>query len=115
MISHFDETIKGVLNDRLIKLEEHFEADVIFFYGEVHPVMEKLDKFMTLAEEVQKEIEERKEALKDNKEYVRLRDFYIEMQELGIAKKPEYDLPPLDTIGRDLYECRHSVSKKKMF
>jgi hypothetical protein len=70
---------------------------------------------MTLAEEVKKEIEEKKESLKDNKEYVRLRDFYIEMQELGIAKKPEYDLPPLDTIGRKLYELKHSVARKKMF
>ena len=69
---------------------------------------------MTLADEVKKEIEEKKEALKDNKEYVRLRDFYIEMQELGVAKKMEYDLPPLDTIGRHLYEISHSVSRKKM-
>ena len=70
---------------------------------------------MTLAEEVQKEVEEKKEALKDNKEYKRLRDFYIEMQELGVAKKPEYDLPPLDTIGRKFYGVEHSVSKKKVF
>lgn len=68
---------------------------------------------MTLSEEVEKEIEEKKEALKDNKEYVRLRDFYIEMQELGIAKKPEYDLPPLDTIGRKLYDVKHLATKKK--
>lgn len=70
---------------------------------------------MTLVEEIQKEVEEKKESLKDNKEYVRLRDFYVEMQELGLAKKTEYDLPPLDTIGRRLYEVRHTVSKKKMF
>jgi hypothetical protein len=70
---------------------------------------------MTLADEVRKEIEEKKETLKDNKEYVRLRDFYIEMQELGVAKKTEYDLPPLDTIGRHLYEISHSVSRKKVF
>lgn len=70
---------------------------------------------MTLADEVKKEIEEKKEALKDNKEYVRLRDFYIEMQELGVAKKMEYDLPPLDTIGRNLYEMKNCVYKKKLF
>ena len=70
---------------------------------------------MTLVEEVQKEIEEKKEILKDDKEYARMRDFYIEMQELGIAKKPEYDLTPLDTIGRKLYEFKHSVAKKRIF
>ncbi len=70
---------------------------------------------MAIVEEIQKEIEERKESLKNNEEYVRLRDFYTEMQELGIVKKAEYDLPPLDTIGRRLYEVKHSVPKKKMF
>lgn len=70
---------------------------------------------MTLVEEIQKEIEEKKESLKDNKEYVRLRDFYVEMQKSGGAKKPEYDLPPLDTIGRNLYEMKNCVSKKRMF
>lgn len=70
---------------------------------------------MTLVEEVTKEIEEKKEALKDNKEYVRLRDFYNEMQELGVAKKNEYNLPPLDTIGRKLYQVKHSVSKRKLY
>lgn len=70
---------------------------------------------MAIVEEIKKEINERKESLKDNEEYVRLRDFYIEMQELGIVKKAEYDLPPLDTIGRRLYEVRHSASKKKIF
>ncbi len=70
---------------------------------------------MTIVEEVKKEIEEKKETLKNNKEYVRLRDFYIEMQELGVAKKNEYTLPPLDTIGRKLYEVKHSVSKRKLY
>ncbi len=70
---------------------------------------------MTMVEEVEKEINERKEALENNKDYVRLRDFYVEMQELGVAKKPQYDLPPLDTIGRRLYEVRHATGKKKIF
>jgi len=70
---------------------------------------------MTMVEEVEKEISERNESLENDKDYVRLRDFYVEMQELGVAKKPQYDLPPLDTIGRRLYEVRHTTSKKKMF
>ncbi|HMS39418.1 MAG TPA: hypothetical protein PKE69_04275 [Pyrinomonadaceae bacterium] len=70
---------------------------------------------MTIVEEIQKELEEKKEFLEKNKEYVRLRNFYDEMEKLGVTKKSEYDLPPLDTIGRNLYEVRHSVIKKKMF
>ena len=32
----FDATVKSLLNDKLIKIEKHFSADVIFFYGEIH-------------------------------------------------------------------------------
>jgi hypothetical protein len=32
-----------------------------------------------------------------------LRDFYEEAKREGLAKKPEYDLPQLDTIGRLLF------------
>jgi hypothetical protein len=37
----FDSTIKGTLNERLVALEEHFGADVAFYYGEIHPFMAK--------------------------------------------------------------------------
>ena len=37
----FDETIKETLNLRLRDLEKYFEADVIFYYGEIHPALEK--------------------------------------------------------------------------
>ena len=37
----FEETIKETLNKRLRKLEEYFKADVIFYYGEIHPSLEK--------------------------------------------------------------------------
>lgn len=33
----FDLTIKDVLNERLAALEKYFEADVIFFYGDINP------------------------------------------------------------------------------
>ena len=36
-----DKTIKDTLNDKLDKLEEHFQSDVIFYYGEIHPSYEK--------------------------------------------------------------------------
>lgn len=33
----FDEKIKDILLDQIKMLEEHFDADVIFYYGEIHP------------------------------------------------------------------------------
>jgi len=33
----FDETIEQILSERLVALEEHFDGDVIFYYGEIHP------------------------------------------------------------------------------
>lgn len=37
----FDSTIKETLNQRLEALEAHFNADVIFYYGEIHPFVAK--------------------------------------------------------------------------
>ena len=37
----FDSTIKDILSERLAALEKHFEADVIFYYGEIFPTLEK--------------------------------------------------------------------------
>lgn len=42
MIQIFDVTIKDILSQRLTELENHFNADVIFYYGEIHPAVEKL-------------------------------------------------------------------------
>ena len=39
----------------------------------------------------------------DNPEFQRLREFYEQKKKEGVVKKQEYDLPPLDTIGRSLY------------
>ncbi len=38
----FDDTIKKALNESLKKLEEYFDADVMFYFGEIHPSLEKL-------------------------------------------------------------------------
>lgn len=41
-ISIFDNTIKETLSSRLSKIEEHFSADTIFYYGEMHPSYQKM-------------------------------------------------------------------------
>jgi hypothetical protein len=37
----FDSTVQDILNDRLSKLEIHFDADVIFYYGSIANSLEK--------------------------------------------------------------------------
>ncbi len=37
----FDSTIKDTLTKRLVALETHFSADVVFYYGEIHPAFAK--------------------------------------------------------------------------
>jgi hypothetical protein len=51
----FDETIKETLNQRLRNLEEYFEGDVIFHYGEIHPALEKA--FRDFIEQLKKDTE----------------------------------------------------------
>lgn len=41
MIQIFDQTIKEILNNKIRILENEFNADVAFFYGEIHPSLEK--------------------------------------------------------------------------
>jgi hypothetical protein len=52
----FDNTVKEILSDRLQELESHFGADVVFYYGEVHPALAKLfrDFIEKLAQEKNK-------------------------------------------------------------
>jgi|GEM_PF-3952327 len=38
----FDETVRDTLTERLRRLEVHFDSDVIFYFGEIHPSLEKL-------------------------------------------------------------------------
>lgn len=37
----FDSTLHDILNDRLARLEVHFDADVIFYYGSIANSLEK--------------------------------------------------------------------------
>jgi Serine dehydrogenase proteinase len=51
----FDDTIRDTLNERLRKLEGYFESDVIFYYGEIHPSLEK--SFRDFIEQLKKDKE----------------------------------------------------------
>ena len=52
----FDHTVKEILLGHLRALEKHFDADVIFYYGEIHPSLAKLfrDFIEKLAQEKEK-------------------------------------------------------------
>ncbi len=67
---------------------------------------------MSIVEEVKKEIVEQTKTLSKDRDFVRLQDFYAEMKELGVAKSSSYDLPPLDTLGKNFFEIQHSADKK---
>src|SRR6202007_2009918 len=49
----FDATIKSLLNDKLRKLEKRFDADVVFFYGEIHAGLVR--PFRDLIEDLKKD------------------------------------------------------------
>ena len=49
----FDATIKSILNEKLAELEKNFEADVVFYYGEIHPSL--IRPFRDLIEDLIKE------------------------------------------------------------
>jgi len=40
-MQELDKTLKDILNEKLAKLEKSFDADAIFYYGEIHPSYEK--------------------------------------------------------------------------
>lgn len=53
MINNFDETIKKELTERLKRIEDHLDSDVVFFFGPIEPGLEKVfrDFIETLKEE----------------------------------------------------------------
>ena len=58
---------------------------------------------MTIEEKVREVLAEEKEREK-NLNFQSLRDFYETMKKEGLLIKQEYKLPPVDTIGRSLYQ-----------
>ena len=58
---------------------------------------------MSVATRVEKAVKEKARNFANNPEFKKLEDFYRDMIEKGIAKKQEYSLPPLDTLGH-LYQ-----------
>lgn len=66
---------------------------------------------MSIVKELRKQLAETKKSLVTDKDFLRLQDFYSEMKQLGVAKSPTYDLPPLDTLGKRFFDIQHSSEK----
>ena len=58
----------------------------------------------TTAEKLQEALRTFEEHAATDPDFVRLRDFYLEMASKGLLVKKNYDLPPLDTIGRAAFQ-----------
>jgi hypothetical protein len=46
-------------------------------------------------------------------DFQNLRDFYEQAKKEGIAVKPEYTLPQLDSIGRRFYAVQKATSEQR--
>ncbi|MEO5356182.1 MAG: hypothetical protein H7844_02660 [Nitrospirae bacterium YQR-1] len=66
---------------------------------------------MNIEENVKKVVEEHKSKLDQNPEFNKAKNFYDEMNRLGLIKKQEYDIAPVDTIGRKYYYETINVRK----
>lgn len=61
---------------------------------------------METTNKLEKVLIEKEREFASDPEFVRLREFYEEMKRQGLAKKQEYSLPPLDTVGQRLYQAQ---------
>ena len=57
---------------------------------------------MKINQRIQETIRENEKQFMIRPEFVKLQDFYWEMQKKGIAKKQEYKTVPIDSIGHYL-------------
>jgi hypothetical protein len=58
----------------------------------------------TTVEKLQETLRKFEEQAAGDRDFARLRDFYLEMSRKGFLIKKEYDLPLIDTIGRAAYQ-----------
>ena len=68
---------------------------------------------MTISEQVE-EVVSRESEKNDNKNGLeRFRELQAEIEKIGFAQKQEYTLPPLDTIGRKVFEGTTAKASKR--
>lgn len=65
---------------------------------------------MSTVNEVRETLEQHGEHLARDPQFCELQEFYQEMVKDGLVLRQEYSLPPLDTVGREIY---HSLAAAK--
>ena len=63
---------------------------------------------MNILQQMNQAVDHELQRLAGNEEFERLRQFYEEKREQGVAIRQEYTLPQLDTVGRDVYVGFHA-------
>ena len=58
---------------------------------------------MKLQDEINKVLADTGSRLAQDPDFCKLQEFYREKIQEGVALKQDYNLPPLDTIGRGIY------------
>jgi hypothetical protein len=66
---------------------------------------------MTIREKIEKALSENKRVTAEDPQ--KLGEFIEELRREGLLTKKQYDLPPLDTVGRQLYQENASDSALK--
>lgn len=56
-----------------------------------------------IAKRVEEAVKHTEPRFTESRGFRDLRDFYMDMQRRGLALKREYDIPLLDTAGRNIY------------
>lgn len=68
---------------------------------------------MSIVKKIQKTVNSEKG--KQTPEVNHLNEYYEQIKKLGLVKKQQYNLPPLDTVGRRLYELYLVKEKEQQY
>ena len=66
----------------------------------------------TIAQQLTQVLAEKEQQLKLDPSFIELQAFLAEMERKGFLKKPEYTLPPIDTVGRNWHHSRMTEMKR---
>lgn len=58
---------------------------------------------MKTSDKLQDVLKQEGQKLKSSPKFAEIQEFYIDMEQKGLVVRQEYRLPPLDTIGRNIY------------
>lgn len=62
---------------------------------------------MEITKQVAELLEENKQKTASDSKIAQVQRFYQEMEQLGLAPKSGYKIPPLDTTGMEVYKVIH--------